>query len=71
MSHDSELETLKFQVAELRRKMKIASDWHDTMRSPLYKKLWWWAQGYRMFSLGTWYSAPWNREAGKRYNGEF
>ena len=71
MSVEADVELLKAQVNELRRKLKLVSDWHDTMRSPLHMKLWWWAQGYRMFSLGTWYRAPWNRAAGDKYNGEF
>ena len=68
---ETEIELLRQQVLELRRKQKLMSDWHDTMRSPLHMKLWWWVQGYRMFSLGTWYRAHWNKAAGDKYNREF
>jgi hypothetical protein len=66
-----EFNMLKEQVAELRRKMKLVSDWHDTVRSPFYKRIWWWLQGYRVNSLGTWYKASWNKAAGEKYNKEF
>lgn len=71
MSAEHEVALLRVQVDELRRKMKLMSDWHDTMRTPLYRKLWFWVQGYNWASLGTWYDAPWNRAAGRKYNGEF
>ena len=59
---------LEAQVAELRRQMKLVADWHNTMRSRWWMRLWWFAQGYRMHSLGTWYVAPWNRAAADKYN---
>jgi hypothetical protein len=44
--------------------------WHDTMHSPWFRRLWWWLQGYRLLSLGTWYRAPWNRSALKYGGGD-
>lgn len=65
---ENRLAVLEAQVQELRRQMKLVSDWHNTMRSRWWMRLWWFLQGYRMHSLGTWYDAPWNREGGDRYN---
>lgn len=65
---EAELIVLQRQVAELRRQMKLVSDWHNTMRSPWYMRLWWWLQGYRMHSLGTWYTAAWNKAGADKYN---
>jgi hypothetical protein len=66
---EEELFALRAQVTELRRKMKLVSDWHDTMSTPLHRKIWFWVQGYNWASLGTWYTAPWNKKDGDKYNG--
>jgi hypothetical protein len=71
MIDEAEFRTLQNQVAELRRQMKMASDWHDTLNTPMYKKVWFFIQGYKPWSLGTWYTAPWNRSAGEKYNRGF
>ncbi len=71
MDQSAEIALLKAQVQDLRRRMKLVSDWHDTMHTPLYKKVWFWLQGYNWASLGTWYTAPWNRAAGEKYNRGF
>jgi hypothetical protein len=62
---NAEIEALKRQVRDLRRQMAFMDHWHNTMRSPWYKSLWWFAQGYRIRSLGRWYRAPWNESAVK------
>jgi hypothetical protein len=66
---DVELAALQAQVRELRRQMTFVSHWHNTLRSPWYKTVWWFLQGYRVRTLGTWYNAPWNKTAAKKYNG--
>jgi hypothetical protein len=66
---DPEVEALKRQVRALRRQMVLFDHWHNTAHSPWFKRLWWWLQGYRLCSLGTWYRAPWNRSA-QKYGGE-
>jgi hypothetical protein len=60
-----EIEALKRQVRDLRRQMVFMDHWRNTVRSPWYKRVWWWAQGYRLCSLGRWYRAPWNESAVK------
>lgn len=65
MIDEARLRVLESQVRELRRQAVRMDHWHNTMHSPWYKRLWWWVQGYRMLSLGTWYRAPWNRSARK------
>lgn len=65
---DARLRTLESQVAELRRQIKFVGDWHNTMRSHWWLRLWWFFQGYRLQTLGTWYTAPWNRAAAEKYN---
>ena len=64
-STDDEIASLKRQVRALRKRIGRFDHWHDTMRSPWWKRAWWWAQGYRLLSLGTWYRAPWNASARK------
>lgn len=39
--------------------------WENTLRSPWYKRLWWWLQGFRLSLPGRWYRAPWNTSASK------
>jgi hypothetical protein len=59
------LALLERQVLSLRREQTRMDHWHNTVCSPLYKRLWWWAQGFRFSSLGRWYRAPWNESAAK------
>lgn len=70
-AQEARIRCLEAQVANLRRQMKLASDWHDTMHTPLHRKIWFWLQGYNWASLGTWYTAPWNAANGQKYNGGF
>ena len=60
MIDESRIVVIERQIAAQRRHQTLIDHWHDTMHSALYKRLWWWVQGYRLLSLGTWYRAPWN-----------
>lgn len=62
---ENRLQILERQVKEMRRQLAFVAHWHDTVRSPLYKRVWWWLQGYRFSALGTWYRARWNASARK------
>jgi hypothetical protein len=66
---EARIKVLEAQVAELRRQHKLVADWHNTLNSHWWMRLWWFLQGYRMHSLGTWYNAPWNKTNGDKYNG--
>lgn len=63
--HEQRIDVLERQVRTLRAQATRTDHWHNTMRSAWWKRLWWWVQGYRLLSLGTWYRAPWNDSARK------
>lgn len=65
MSLEQRIEALELQLHSVRKQLVRYDHWHNTMRSPWWKRLWWWIQGYRLLSLGTWYRAPWNKSARK------
>lgn len=71
MSDEVRILALEAQVKELRRQMVFVQHWHNTVDTPWWKRIWFVIQGYKPASLGTWYSAPWNRWAGDKYNGKF
>ena len=50
-----EINTLKRQVASLRRQVVFHNEWLETVNSPLYKRIWWWIRGYRFYTVGRWY----------------
>lgn len=50
-----EHETLKRQMKGLRKQMNKYDAWLDTVNSPIYKRVWWFLQGYRFYRLGRWY----------------
>ena len=62
---EQEVVVLKRQVKALRRVATLWDHWQNTVRSPWWKRLWWWFQGYRLLTLGRWYRAPWNSSAAK------
>ena len=66
---EARIKVLEAQVAELRRQHKLVADWHNTLNSRWWMRLWWFLQGYRLHTLGTWYTAPWNKTNGNKYNG--
>lgn len=61
----AEIEALQRQVKAMRRQLTFFDHWRDTLQSPLYKRLWWWAQGFRFIVPGRWYRASWNASAAK------
>lgn len=53
------------QILELRQHRTRMDHWEDTLRSRWWKRLWWFALGFRLCTLGRWYRAPWNESAVK------
>jgi hypothetical protein len=47
--------TLKNQLKGIRQQMNRFDAWLDTINSPIYKRIWWFLQGYRFYRLGRWY----------------
>ena len=58
MSTEQDLDVLKRQIASLRREMRELTEYVDTVSSPLWKRLIWWAQGFYFRKVGRWYGAP-------------
>lgn len=71
MSDEVRIAALEAQVRELRRQMTLVQHWHNTLDTPMWKKAIFFLQGYKPWSLGTWYRAPWNRRMADKYNGVF
>lgn len=67
MTPEHRIEVLERQVIALRREVRMLHEWHDTVKSPLWRRVWWWLLGYRFDSLGTWYAARWNCD-GQEYD---
>ena len=42
-------------MLSLRREIRVLTEWQDTVSSPLYKRVWFWLNGWNFFSLGRWY----------------
>lgn len=68
----SELERLAQRVAVLERQVQTlrahatrAGHWENTLHSRWWLRLWWFCQGFRLHTLGTWYRARWNAAARK------
>ncbi|MEK6323610.1 MAG: hypothetical protein AABN33_18370 [Acidobacteriota bacterium] len=55
MGGQLEIETLKRQVFGLRQQMHRQEELLATIASPPWKRLWWFIQGYRLWSVGRWY----------------
>lgn len=55
MDHEQELRVLKGQVRSLRREVRQLGELLDTINSPLWKRIWWVLQGYRLRRVGRWY----------------
>ena len=62
-NRDNDLDVLKRQMQSLQREQHRQSEWIDTHNTPLWKRFWFVAQGYRFRRLGRWYSACWNESA--------
>jgi len=59
------MDLIERRLRALQRQLTFFDHWHNTMHSAWYKRIWWWLQGYRLLSLGTWYRASWNESARK------
>jgi len=53
---EQDVDVLKRQMLSLRRQIQQIAEWQDTVSSPLYKRVWYWLQGYRWRRVGRWYS---------------
>lgn len=62
-SQRAEIEALKRQVLSMRRELRQHTELLDTIASPPWKRLWFFLQGFRLWRLGVWYKARWNRSA--------
>lgn len=58
---EQRLDVIERQMKSLRRQVQQQGEWIDTHNSPLWKRLWFVAQGFRFRRLGVWYRARWNR----------
>lgn len=54
-SIDMRVKALDRQIKSLRRELRALDELVDTINSPLYKRIWWWLQGYHFRKLGRWY----------------
>ena len=59
----AEVRTLKRNYIAAAARIRTLEKWVDTVSSPLWKRLWFVAQGYRFRRLGVWYRARWNADA--------
>lgn len=58
---EQRLATQDRQIKSLRREMRAHTELLDTLASPPWKRFWFFMQGFRLWRLGVWYRAPWNR----------
>ncbi len=63
MSTESRLDALERQMKALRKEVRRIDEHVDTISSPPWKRVWFFLQGFRLWRLGVWYRAPWNRSA--------
>lgn len=55
MNVEQEIDVLRRQMLSLRREVRVLTEWQDTVSSPLYKRVWFWLNGWNWGSLGRWY----------------
>lgn len=51
----AEVEALWRANRSLERQIHHHGEWLDTVNSPLWKRVWWFLQGWRFYTLGRWY----------------
>jgi hypothetical protein len=63
VSREGELRTIvnaqARQIASLRREVRVLTKYVDTVSSPLWKRLIWWAEGFYFRKVGRWYAPGW------------
>jgi len=59
----SDVDALQRQVKALRIEVRRIDELLDTIASPPWKRVWFFVQGFRLWRLGVWYRAKWNRSA--------
>jgi hypothetical protein len=52
---EREVEVLKRQIHSLRKSHQALDERVDTVFSPIWKRVWWYLQGYRWHRVGRWY----------------
>jgi hypothetical protein len=55
VSIEQRVDVLERQVRSLRQDAQSLQERVDTVCSPLWKRLLWFAQGYRFYRVGRWY----------------
>lgn len=55
MSIEQDIDVLKRQMLSVRRQLQEHDEWLDTVNSPLFKRIWWWFQGFLFYRVGRWY----------------
>jgi hypothetical protein len=55
VSIEQDVDVMKRQMLALRRQVQRQEEWIDTVSSPLWKRCWFVAQGWRFRQLGRWY----------------
>jgi hypothetical protein len=53
----------RINYVALAARVRRLEKWVDTIETPMWKRLWFVAQGYRWRRLGVWYRAKWNADA--------
>lgn len=56
---EQEVRVLKHQVRAMRRRSIEASEYIDTVTSPLWKRVIWWFEGFYFRKVGRWYAPKW------------
>jgi len=60
----AEIECLKKNRISDAKRIRLLEKWVDIVgSSSIWKRMWWWLQGYRFRRLGVWYRASWNIDA--------
>lgn len=52
---EQRIDILERQMKSLRREVREKGELLETIASPPWKRLWWFLQGYRLWTVGRWY----------------
>jgi hypothetical protein len=59
---DTRIASLEMNRIKDAARIRLLEKWVETVSSPLHKRVWFVAQGYRFRRLGVWYRARWNAD---------